>query len=96
MPRIFFPLISAWDLSFSAPISHDFLYRCGGRPPTGSCYPSSRVFTRKECDRVFLKLMEDEEVWAWRRWLSYLALRWFGYFAFKRGKEDDTTEEKPS
>lgn len=82
VPRIFFPLISAWDLSFSAPIVHDYLYRTQGRPLT--VYPSARAFTRRETDRIFRYLQEDEGVWWWRRWSSWFAVRLFGFLAWHR------------
>ena len=79
VPRIFFPLISAWDLSFSAPIAHDHLYRVAGQPR--GVFPLTKTFSRAETDRIFRLLQEDEGVWWWRRWLSWLAVRGFGFFA---------------
>lgn len=81
VPRIFFPLIAAWDLSFSAPIVHDHLYSTGGRPKR--VYPYGTTFSRAETDRIFRLLQEDEGVWWWRRWLSWLAVRGFGFFAWR-------------
>lgn len=78
VPRLFWPLISAWDLSFAAPILHDFLYEYGGRPPAGAAYPANVGFSRRETDALFLHLMAEEGVAAWRRWIAWAAVRLFG------------------
>ena len=77
VPRVFWPLIGPFDLSIVAPLLHDFLYRHRGKPPAGSVEPP-RTYERVEVDRLFLRIMEAENVSAWRRLLAYAAVRAFG------------------
>jgi hypothetical protein len=77
VPRVFWPLIAPFELSIVAPLLHDFLYRYGGKPPTGSVSPP-RTYERGEVDRMFREIMEAEGVPAWRRALAYAAVRVFG------------------
>lgn len=76
IPRIFWPLIGPMDCSIEAPLAHDFLYRfheAGGR-----------VWRRREVDRLFLQLMGSEGVCRWRRRVAWLAVRGFGWWAWRR------------
>ena len=57
---------------------HDFLYRHRGKPPQGTVIPY-RTFTRLEADRLFDRIMEQENVAAWRRAIAYRAVRLFGW-----------------
>lgn len=77
VPRFAWPLIAPFELSIVAPLLHDFLYRHGGRPPAGTVIPP-RSYTRKEADRLFRAAMKLERVAAWRIFLAYRAVRWFG------------------
>ena len=81
VPRLFWSLIAPFELSIVAPLLHDFLYRCGGRPPGGSVDPP-RTYNRREVDGMFRTIMEAEGVSAWRRTLAYLAVRAFGHSAW--------------
>lgn len=81
VPRIFWPVIAPFELSIAAPLLHDFLYRCGGSAP-GSVQPP-KAYTRSDTDTLFRKIMEQEGVAAWRRWLGYTAVRLFGRFAWR-------------
>ena len=81
VPRPFWFLVAPFDLSVAAPLVHDFLYRYRGDPPPGSTAPPM-VFRRREADGIFKEIMEKEGVAAWRRFLAYLAVRWFGGFAW--------------
>jgi hypothetical protein len=78
IPRFLWGLIAPMDLTFAAPILHDYLYDHGGVPPPGGVYPSSKTFTRAEVDRLFARLMQEEGVVFWRRHLAWLAVRLFG------------------
>jgi hypothetical protein len=83
VPRALWWLIAPFDLSVVAPLVHDFLYRYGGKPPAGSIEPP-HVYTRAEVDAVFRRIMEAENVAAWRRALGYLAVRVFGFWAWRK------------
>ncbi len=82
VPRVFWPLISPFDLSIAGPLIHDFLYRHGGKPPAGSIVPL-REYTRRETDAVFRDIMREEGVAGWRRVAAYWAVRIFGRKAWK-------------
>ncbi len=82
VPRAFWSLIAPFELSIVAPLMHDFLYESGGRPPDVSIHPP-RTYTRAEVDRMFLRIMEAEEVAPWRRALAYAAVRTFGRRAWR-------------
>jgi hypothetical protein len=83
VPRAFWSLIAPFELSVAAPLLHDFLYRCGGKPPAGSTHPP-RTYTRAEVDGMFRTIMEAEAVSPWRRVLAYLAVRIFGRSAWRK------------
>jgi len=82
VPRVFWSLIAPFELSIAAPLLHDFLYRYGGNPPTGSVTPP-RTYTRAEADRMFREIMKAEGVSAWRRTLGYAVTRIFGRSAWR-------------
>jgi hypothetical protein len=77
VPRLLWWLIAPFELSISAPLLHDFLYRYQGNPPLGGITPQ-KAFTRKEADRLFREIMEQERVKAWRRFFAYWGVRFFG------------------
>lgn len=83
VPRAFWPLISPLDLSIVAPLLHDFLYGCAGRPPYGTVAPWVKMFERAEADQLFREVMKREGVPAWRRSLAYAAVRTFGAGAWR-------------
>ena len=80
VPRPFWWAISPFDLSITAPLIHDFLYLHRGKPPQGTVI-LYRTFTRLEADRLFDRIMKQENVAAWRRAIAYRALRLFGWLA---------------
>ena len=82
IPRFFWWLIAPFELSIAAPLLHDFLYRYRGDPPQGSITPH-RIYTRKQADVLFKRIMKQEGVWQWRRQLAYIAVRWFGKKAWQ-------------
>ena len=85
IPRVFWWLISPFELSIAAPLLHDFLYAYDGDPPAGSIEPP-RVYTRKQADQLFRTIMEIEGVPAWRRNLAYWAVRSFGWTGWRKKK----------
>ena len=87
IPRIFWFLISPFELSIAAPLVHDFLYAHDGDPPAGSIEPP-RVYSRKEADQLFRTIMEIEGVPGWRRTPAYWAVRGFGWIGWRKQKPE--------
>lgn len=77
IPRLFWSLIPPYELSIAAPFVHDTLYRKGGliTDVDADCL---KRFTRAQADRIFLELMVQHGVPAWKCWVAYFAVRWFG------------------
>lgn len=75
IPRFFTRLIGKHELGLAAPLVHDYLYRNKG-------YVYSGNFTRADADWIFLKIMREDGVPGWRRWLAFFAVRLFGSKAF--------------
>lgn len=80
VPRVLWGLVAPFELSIAAPLVHDFLYKRGG-----VLLSVGRVYTRKEVDQLFLKIMTEEGVSLWRRRAAYHAVRLFGGRAFQEG-----------
>ena len=72
IPRPLWNVGAPFELSLTAPLIHDYLYRHGGWLRNG------RWYTRKETDDLFNEIMKDEGVAAWRRVVAYRAVRLFG------------------
>jgi Protein of unknown function (DUF1353) len=87
VPRPFWSLIAPFELSVTAPLLHDFLYRCGGKPEPGVVQPP-RTFTRRQVDDLFRQVMVQEGVAPWRRTLAYAAVRTFGYPAWRKDAKE--------
>jgi len=81
VPRIFWGVIAPFELSITAPLIHDFLYRHRGQPPVGAVVPP-KTYARRDADVVFREIMEQEGVAKWRREVAYIAVRCFGGFAW--------------
>lgn len=79
VPRAFWWAVSPFDLSITAPLIHDFLYLHQGKPPQDTVFPA-RTFSRLEADRLFDRIMEQENISTWRRAIAYRAVRLFGGF----------------
>ncbi len=75
IPRILWRLLAPFELSIAAPLGHDYLYRHGGR--FVSLTGIKRKISRKDADKLFLKVMEDEGVGWFRRKAAYRAVRLF-------------------
>lgn len=80
IPRLLWRLIAPFELSITAPLVHDYLYRCGGRLPGGA------ILEREDADQLFLQIMEAAGVSWWRRRAAYRAVRIFGSRAWKEPK----------
>lgn len=70
VPGLFRFLVSKWGKHGNATVIHDYCYWTQER-------------SRKESDKIFKEAMEVSGVKAWRKMLVYLAVRWFGGFAWK-------------
>ena len=71
IPRIFWPILPPVGRYSKAAVVHDYLYRHG-------------LFTRKDCDLIFLHAMEELNVAKWKRIVMYWAVRLFGAPAYKK------------
>lgn len=83
VPRWLWWLIAPFELSITAPLVHDFLYRYAGDPPSGAVSPPTR-FTRREADTLFRTTMAEEGVSPARRFVAFWAVRLFGGTAWGR------------
>ena len=86
IPRIFWALISSFELSLAAPIFHDLIYRSAGEValPDGEVAPVGKIFTRAEADNIFLELMTRAKISYWKRNVAYLAVHYFAEFAWRK------------
>lgn len=82
VPRLLRNLINIHELSLSAPILHDFIYRNGGRVPFAFCRPY-HIYTRAEADRLLRDAAVEEGVAKWKAQAAYIAVRVFGRFAWQ-------------
>jgi hypothetical protein len=69
VPPLFRSLVAKWGKHGNATVLHDYLYW------TQRC-------TRKEADEIFKEAMEVFGVSPWKKWTMYLAVSWFGSFAW--------------
>lgn len=80
IPRLLWPILPPYGKYGNAAVLHDFLYVNGGQIARSF----SLRFTRKECDAIFLKAMEDVGVGRAVRIGFWLAVRLFGGRHFGR------------
>jgi len=85
IPKILLPFISVQDLSVTAPVFHDLIYRTGGDVvhPAGEVVPAGKLFRKDEADDLFLELMTREKVGYFKRNFAYGAVILFGGSAWK-------------
>ena len=91
VPRLLWFVISPFDLG-AAVVPHDWVYANAGRlPPSswqawrgGDWADDERVWTRREADRLFGRLMREVGVSRWKRRAAYLAVRLFGFLVWGR------------
>jgi|GEM_PF-3366217 len=76
----------------AAALVHDFIYIYKGKLPAEyfkakyeghPLHSQYGSFSRKDCDRLFKKMMKDAGVCKCKRYLMFLAVRWFGSFYWK-------------
>jgi hypothetical protein len=83
IPQIFWNILPPWGVYGKAAVIHDYLYGIQGNYANK---PKPQIFTRKECDLIFLDAMKVLGVnWLTRR-IMYSAVRTFGGFAWKKCK----------
>lgn len=86
IPKAIHSLIGSFDLSITAPLIHDYLYRYQGLLPVDYVTPY-RIYDRIDADNLFSRVMEEEGVPVWRRKLAYGAVRALGRWAWNKRKE---------
>ena len=72
IPPVFWPILPPVGRYSKAAVVHDYLYRHG-------------LFTRKDCDLIFLHAMEELNVAKWKRIIMFWVVRLFGKFSYKGG-----------
>jgi hypothetical protein len=75
IPAVLFLVATKDNVGDPGPLIHDFLYRYGGRVPSGQVSPSGKVFWRKEADELLRELMQKCGVRKFRRELVYGVVR---------------------
>jgi len=85
IPRPLWPIVAPFELSIAAPLLHDYLYRWKGDPGGAALLPPTRV-GRRTVDQWFRVVMRAEQVGRFRRWAAWLAVRVFGWFAWRKGR----------
>lgn len=88
VPRIFWSLLGIRPdgLHRAAALVHDWIYAHQGRLPNGSYSrwngraweDAELVWTRRNADRLFARLLREGRVKRWRRRLMFKAVHWFG------------------
>lgn len=85
VPRIFWAIISSFELSLAAPVFHDLIYQCAGELLEGTVEPFPRQkFERSEADNLFLELMTKANVPRWKREVAYYAVYYGAWWAWKK------------
>ncbi len=79
IPRLLWSLIAPIDLGIAS-IFHDWLYTRAGRAETlrwtdAGWEAVPEVWTRRDADRLFARLMREQGVARWRRRAAFLAVR---------------------
>ena len=78
------PGLAPFELAVNGPLVHDWLYRSGGRPAPGTTDPAPVTpFSRAQVDGWFRDLMATAGVPRIRRTLAWLAVRTFGWAAWR-------------
>lgn len=79
IPRIFWAILHPTDSKIlAASLTHDFIYSKHGKL-------KDRTLSRKDCDKIFLKIMQTVGLGWFKRTMAYNAVRVFGGFAWRRG-----------
>lgn len=77
IPRILWSLIAPHELSTAAPLVHDWIYHNKGTIRHGG--EGLVTYSRKEADRLFLRMMIDAGVPRCRARVAYFAVRATGW-----------------
>lgn len=73
IPRLFWNIISPFQLGDKGPVWHDWRYRNGLGP-------------RVEADKQFLRDMEEDGIKWWKRQSAYRLVRLWGWRSWNKGK----------
>ena len=75
IPWIFRPVFPVWGKWGDAAVLHDWLYR-------------ETDYSKRICDNVFNEAMKVLKVCTLKRIIIYLAVKYFGFFAFWRDRKE--------
>lgn len=76
VPRAFWIFLPPDGIYTQGAVLHDFLY-------------NTKIFPRKECDKIFLEAMKVLKVPKGTRTLMYLAVRWFGWIPWDQKRKNE-------
>ena len=106
VPPLFWSVINPQSLSLIAPLVHDAFYACGGdvkwsnylhhytcKKPHYRVTSQEKPWTQRDVDRLFCRLMRDENVAQWKRRSAFKAVKWFGFWGFPTKRRGN---QKPS
>jgi len=79
VPWLFWMVIPSWGKYGKAAVIHDYLYQHHQL----HYITEGITITRKEADSIFYGAMLVSGTKSWKAQLMYLAVRWFGFFAWK-------------
>lgn len=85
IPRAFWSIIEhPFGQALEASVIHDYLYSRG-------------LFSRKQCDRLFLEAMKELKVSPLKRWTMYQAVKMWAWIGWNRhrAREKRKKEETP-
>lgn len=86
VPRPLWLVIAPHELSTTAVVLHDWLYRHGGQPDRVS--PEGTTWTRKQADRELIYHAIAGGVPVWRAVVAYYAVRVWGWLGWQAVQED--------
>jgi hypothetical protein len=85
VPRWVRWLIDAMDLSVTAPLLHDVIYRfCGVLRHALVSITPFRTYTREQGDALFRRVMDQEGVSEWKEWAGHKGVRIGGWNAWRK------------
>lgn len=83
VPQIFWSLVSPINLACEPSILHDSLY-------------ATRIVPRAQADGMFRRMLREAGVGFVRRWMMYLAVRTFGWVAWKDQDDPILNNDPPA
>lgn len=81
--RNILPKDGAWTVGS---VFHDELYKYKGVLPTSCFRGPEKIYTRKQCDKIFDEINKLKKVSWWQRFLINNALSLFGWISFNKNK----------